>query len=286
MTRSKLQGSRPILKGVDVVLPIGQNQTVIDGQERIGGDNSFSHEPIVAREAQYRPISKWPKAQQPREKLIRQGATALSDAELLAIFLRSGVKGKSAVVLAQDLLTKFDGIEGLMSAPISEIYSCYGMGPSKWAQIQAAYELVKRCLQESVCQQAIFSSSAQVREFLQAKIARLEHEVFLCLYLDASNRLIECQELFRGSIDRTAIYPREIIKESLNRNASALVVAHNHPGGNPLPSPADELITQELCQALHWVNIVLLDHCIVAKHSFFSFSDAGLLNRGLKDSNH
>jgi DNA repair protein RadC len=279
LTRPKLQGGRPILESVDVVLPVGQNQAVIDGQKRIGVNNGFGHIAIVATESQNHPISKWPKSQQPREKLIRQGASALSDAELLAIFLRSGVKGKSAVVLAQDLLTKFKGIEGLMSAPISEIYSCYGMGPSKWAQIQAAYELVKRCLQESICQQAVFSSSAQVREFLQTKIARLEHEVFLCLYLDASNRLIECQELFRGSIDRTTIYPREIIKESLNRNASALVVAHNHPGGSPLPSPDDEVITRELCQALQWVNIVLLDHCIVAKHGFFSFADAGLLNR-------
>lgn len=238
------------------------------------------------REAQYHPISQWPKAQQPREKLIRQGAASLSDAELLAIFLRSGVKGKSAVSLAQDLLSQFEGMQGLINAPLADIYRCYGMGPSKWAQIKAAYELVKRCLHESLSQQAIFSSSKQVREFLQAKIARLEHEVFLCLYLDNSNRLIECQELFRGSIDQTAIYPREIIKECLNRNASALVVAHNHPGGNPLPSPNDEAVTRDLSQALHWVNIALLDHCIVAKHGFFSFADAGLLEKPLNDSDY
>ena len=277
MTRSQLHRRRPIIKGIDVILPAREGQSIVDGQKRIGGNSGLTHAAIVAREAQYHPISQWPKAQQPREKLTRQGAASLSDAELLAIFLRSGVKGKSAVSLAQDLLSQFGGMQGLMNAPVAEIYQCYGMGPSKWAQIKAAYELVKRCLHESLSQQAIFSSSTQVREFLQTKIARLEHEVFLCLYLDNSNRLIECQELFRGSIDHTAIYPREIIKECLNRNASALVVTHNHPGGNPLPSPNDEAITQELIQALQWVNIALLDHCIVAKHGFFSFADAGLL---------
>jgi len=286
LTRSQLQSRRSIIKGVDVVLPAREGQSVVDGQERIRGNNRIAHAAIVAREAQYHPISQWPKAQQPREKLIRQGAASLSDAELLAIFLRSGVKGKSAVSLAQDLLSQFEGMQGLINAPLADIYRCYGMGPSKWAQIKAAYELVKRCLHESLSQQAIFSSSKQVREFLQAKIARLEHEVFLCLYLDNSNRLIECQELFRGSIDQTAIYPREIIKECLNRNASALVVAHNHPGGNPLPSPNDEAVTRDLSQALHWVNIALLDHCIVAKHGFFSFADAGLLEKPLNDSDY
>lgn len=281
-----MQSRRSIIKGVDVVLPAREGQSVVDGQERIRGNNRITHAAIVAREAQYHPISQWPKAQQPREKLIRQGAASLSDAELLAIFLRSGVKGKSAVSLAQDLLSQFEGMQGLINAPLADIYRCYGMGPSKWAQIKAAYELVKRCLHESLSQQAIFSSSKQVREFLQAKIARLEHEVFLCLYLDNSNRLIECQELFRGSIDQTAIYPREIIKECLNRNASALVVAHNHPGGNPLPSPNDEAVTRDLSQALHWVNIALLDHCIVAKHGFFSFADAGLLEKPLNDSDY
>lgn len=160
------------------------------------------------------------------------------------------------------------------------------MGPSKWAQIQAAYEFVKRGLQEDLCQGVIFSSPSQVRTFLQTKISRLPHEVFLCLYLDASNRLIECQELFRGSIGRTAIYPREIIKESLSRNASALIVAHNHPGGNPLPSPEDELLTKDLQEALEWADISLLDHCIVAAHGFFSFADSGLLNKAKNDSKH
>ncbi|MEY3814542.1 MAG: hypothetical protein RJA18_1007 [Pseudomonadota bacterium] len=284
MTRSQLHGRRAILKGIDVVLPVGQSQTVIKGQKSVGGNDKLTHTPIVARESQHHPIPSWPKAQQPREKLRLQGARSLSDAELLAIFLRAGVKGKSAVSLAQDLLARFQGMQGLVHANPEDICNCFGMGLSKWAQIQAAYELVKRCLQETLYQGAIFSSPLQVREFLQTKIGRLPHEVFLCLYLDSSNRLIECQELFRGSIDRTAIYPREIIKESLGRNASSLIVAHNHPGGNPLPSPQDELITKDLQEALSWVDISLLDHCIVAGHGFFSFSDAGLLNKTNNDS--
>lgn len=286
MTRTQLHRGRSVGKGIDVVLSTGEGQAVIDGQKRSRGNNGFTHPSIVASGAHHRPISQWPKAQQPREKLIRHGASALSDAELLAIFLRAGVKGKSAIALAHDLLSAFGGLQGLMNAPVTEINRCHGMGPSKWAQIKAAYELVKRALHENLSQQAIFSSSAQVREFLQTKIARLEHEVFLCLYLDASNRLIECQELFRGSIDQTTIYPREIIKECLNRNASALVVAHNHPGGNPLPSPNDEAVTRDLRFALKWVNIALLDHCIVARQGFFSFADAGLLNMPLKDSDY
>ncbi len=286
MTRAQKHRRRPVLEGINVVLPVGQSQTVIEGQKGIGRNSGITHTAIVAREPKYHPISKWPKAHQPREKLRLQGAHSLSDAELLAIFLRVGVKGKSAVSLAQDLMAQFGGIQGLVNANAREICRCFGMGPSKWAQIQAAYEFVKRGLQEDLFQGAIFSSPSQVRDFLQTKISRLPHEVFLCLYLDSSNRLIECQELFRGSIGRTAIYPREIMKESLSRNASALIVAHNHPGGNPLPSPEDELLTKDLQEALKWADIALLDHCIVAGHGFFSFADSGLLNKPKKDSNH
>lgn len=286
LTSTQVHRGRPVLKGVDVVLPAGHSQAVIEGQEGTGGNREITHASIVARESPHHPIPSWPKAHQPREKLRLQGAHSLSDAELLAIFLRVGVKGKSAVSLAQDLLVQFGGIQGLVNANATDLCQCYGMGPSKWAQIQAAYELVKRCLLEDIRCGAIFSSTAQVKEFLQTKIGRLPHEVFLCLYLDSSNRLIECQELFRGSIDRTAIYPREIIKESLSRNASALIVAHNHPGGNPLPSPQDEMLTKDLQTALGWVDVTLLDHCIVAGQGFFSFSDSGLLNIPVNDSKH
>ena len=223
------------------------------------------------------PISDWPKTEQPREKLRTHGAAFLTDAELLAIFLRVGVKGKSAVALAEDLLHHFGSLPKLLNSSPEELTQIHGMGLSKWSQIQAAYELVKRSLEEGLAQDSIFLSPIHVREFLQAKIGRLPHEVFLCLYLDSRYRLIECQELFRGSITQTAVYPREILKEALARNACALIVAHNHPSGNPIPSEADQNLTQTLKNALQLVDIPLLNHCIVSGSGFFSFSDAGLM---------
>jgi len=224
------------------------------------------------------PITNWPKSDQPREKLRIHGAAALTDAELLAIFLRVGVKGKSAVALAKDLLHHFGSLPRLLGCTREELTRIHGMGLSKWSQIQAAYELVKRSLEEGLAQDSIFSSPGHVKEFLQAKIGRLPHEVFLCLYLDSRLHLIECQELFRGSITHTAVYPREILKEALARNASALIVAHNHPSGNPLPSDSDQELTKTLMNALKLVDIPLLDHCIVSGSGFFSFSDSGLMN--------
>ncbi|SNX28004.1 DNA replication and repair protein RadC [Polynucleobacter meluiroseus] len=221
--------------------------------------------------------------EQPREKLRALGAQALTDAELLAIFLRVGIKGKTAVALAKDLIHQFGSLPRLMSCTPEEFVSIQGMGLSKWAQIQAAYELVKRSLEEGLAQDSIFSSPAKVKEYLQAKIGRLPHEVFLCLYLDSRFRLIECQELFRGSITQTAVYPREILKEALSRNASALIVAHNHPSGSPLPSRADQELTKTLSSALQLVDIPLLDHCIVSGSGFFSFLEAGLMNDSYTD---
>lgn len=226
------------------------------------------------------PITDWPKMEQPREKLRALGASALSDAELLAIFLRVGVKGKTAVALAGDLLHHFGNLPRLLSCSPEELTQIHGMGISKWSQIQAAYELVKRSLEETLSQESVFSSPGYVREFLQARFGRLPHEVFLCLYLDSRLHLIECQELFRGSLSHTAVYPREILKEALARNASALIVAHNHPSGNPLPSIADQELTKTLSKALQLVDIPLLDHCIVSDSGFFSFSDAGLMKDG------
>jgi DNA repair protein RadC len=224
------------------------------------------------------PIPNWPKNEQPREKLRLHGARCLTDAELLAIFLRVGIKGKSAVTLAKDLLHHFGSLPRLLACSPQEFIRIHGMGISKWSQIQAAYELVKRSLEDSLAQGSIFSSPGHVKEFLQAKIGSLPHEVFLCLYLDSNLHLIECQELFRGSITQTAVYPREILKEALSRNASAMIVAHNHPSGNPLPSTADQELTVTLVKALQLVDIPLLDHCIVSNRGFFSFSESGLMN--------
>ena len=224
------------------------------------------------------PIPHWPKNEQPREKLRLLGAQSLSDAELLAIFLRVGVQGKSAVTLAKDVLHYFGSLPRLLASSPEEFIRIHGMGISKWSQIQAAYELVKRSLEDGLAQGSVFSSPGHVKEFLQAKIGGLPHEVFVCLHLDSNLHLIECQELFRGSITQTAVYPREILKEALARNASAMIVAHNHPSGNPLPSSADQDLTVTLMKALQLVDIPLLDHCIVSNRGFFSFSESGLMN--------
>lgn len=231
-------------------------------------------------------IKQWPKAFQPREKLRLEGARSLSDAELLAIFLRVGVRGKSAVDLAQDLLQAFGSLAALLTASLQEISRHPGIGLSKWSQIQAAYELVKRSLEENIQTSTALTSPQQLKAFLQTQIGRLPHEVFLCLYLDSQNCLIDCQELFRGSITQTAVYPREILKEALNRNASALIVAHNHPSGNPLPSAADIALTESLHTALQLVDIPLLDHCIVSHGGFFSFFDSGLINKAKNESDY
>ena len=282
MSRTHQNRRRTINKSIDVILPIGQCEPIVEGQVGVRENGKLSHKVIVSRPAPvaHSPITGWPKNEQPREKLRISGAAALSDAELLAIFLRVGVKGKSAVALAQDLLHHFGSLPRLLGCTPEELTRIHGLGLSKWSQIQAAYELVKRSLEEGLAQDSIFSSPSHVREFLQAKIGRLPHEVFLCLYLDSRLHLIECQELFRGSITHTAVYPREILKEALSRNASALIVAHNHPSGNPLPSNADQDLTRTLQNALQLVDIALLDHCIVSGSGFFSFSDSGLMNNG------
>lgn len=281
MTRTQKQSRRPIQKSIHEAFPVGQAQTIVEGQVGIGQHMGFTHAAIVARAAPMAQggIKQWPKVLQPREKLRLEGARALSDAELLAIFLRVGVRGKSAVALAQDLLLAFGSLAALLTCSLEEISKYHGMGLSKWAQIQAAYELVKRSLEDAVHNSASLTSPQQLKEFLQTQIGRLPHEVFLCLYLDSQNCLIECQELFRGSITQTAVYPREILKEALNRNASALIVAHNHPSGNPLPSAADIALTETLHTALQLVDIPLLDHCIVSHTGFFSFLDSGLINK-------
>ena len=280
MTSTKHHRRRVVLKGVDVVLPARQNQTVVEGQVGIGLNSRSNHQNIVARTTGgvHSPISEWPKGQQPREKLRLSGPEALSDAELLAIFLRVGVKGKTAVTLAQDLLGTFGSLPRLLNSSADEITRCYGMGISKWAQIQAAYELVKRSLEHELMHDSVLGSPAQMRELIQVKIGHLPHEVFLCLHLDSKNRLIECQELFRGSVAQTAIYPREILKEALIHNSSALIVAHNHPSGDPYPSKKDIELTRALQQALQFIAIGLLDHYIVSQNSFFSFAEAGIMN--------
>jgi DNA repair protein RadC len=224
-------------------------------------------------------IHDWPDAERPRERLLNQGAAALSDAELLAIFLRSGVRGMSAVDLARELLAAFDGnLAKLAEASLGQLASIRGIGPAKAAQLQASLELARRALQARMAERDLLSSPEAVRDWLRLKLGSLPHEVFGALWLDAQNRLIRYEELFRGTLTQTSVYPREVLKSALSHNAAAVILAHNHPSGMTQPSRADETLTSTLKQALAQVDVKVLDHFIVAGNAPpLSFAERGLL---------
>jgi len=223
-------------------------------------------------------ITDWPENERPRERLLKQGAAALADAELLAIFLRVGVKGKSAVDLARDLLTHFGSLNALFQAGVKEFKTIPGMGNAKYAQLQAVREMAKRALGEELAARDLFGAPKAVRDWLRLKIAHLPHETFVALWLDTQNRLLAHDELFQGSLSQTSVYPREVVKQALTRNAAAVIFAHNHPSGATEPSRADEALTAELKQALALVDVKVLDHFIVAGNAPpMSFAECGLL---------
>ena len=222
-------------------------------------------------------ITDWPLAERPREKLLAQGVGALSDAELLAVFLRVGVRGKSAVDLGRDLLQHFGSLTGIFSASQVELSQLRGMGLSKYVQLQAIFEMSRRALKETMQVQDTLSSPQHVRDFLCLKLASLPYEVFMVLFLDAQNKLISADEMFHGSLTQTSVYPREVVKRALQHNAASVILAHNHPSGLAQQSQADELITQQLKQALALIDVRVLDHFIVAGNATFSFAERGLL---------
>lgn len=222
-------------------------------------------------------ITDWPAAQRPREKLVQQGASTLSDAELLAIFLRMGTAGKSAVDLAHDLLRHFGSLNGIFAASEREICSIHGMGISKYAQLQAIFEMSCRALAEQMQQRDVLSSPRQVRDYLCLKLGGLEHEVFVALFLDARNRVLAQEQMFTGSLTQTSVYPREVVKRALYHNAAAVIFAHNHPSGVTEQSRADELLTAALKQALALVDVRVLDHFVIAGNQTLSFAEKGLL---------
>ena len=222
-------------------------------------------------------IADWPVDDRPREKLLAKGADALSDAELLAIFLRTGVSGKSAVDLARGLLARCGSLATLCAASERDLCELPGMGRAKVAQLRAVLELARRALREKITSGAALSSPAAVREYLRLKLQALPHEVFVALFLDAQNRVIEIEELFRGTLTQTSVYPREVVKRALARNAGAVIFAHNHPSGVAEPSHADETLTQALKQALALIDVRVLDHFIVAGAGVVSFAERGLL---------
>lgn len=222
-------------------------------------------------------ITDWPADERPRERLLAHGAAALSDAELLALFLRVGIRGKSAVDLARDLLKHFGSLSALCSASASSFSAIPGMGPAKYAQLQAVLELSRRALGEEMAERDVLDSPSTVRDWLRLKLGHLPHEVFMILLLDAQNRVMGCEELFRGTLTQTSVYPREVVKLVLQRNAAAVILAHNHPSGVSEPSHADQALTRSLSQALSLVDVRVLDHFIVAGNSRpLSFAERGL----------
>jgi DNA repair protein RadC len=221
-------------------------------------------------------ICNWPEVDRPRERLLRLGAGRLSDIELLAIFLRVGVAGKSAVALAQDMLAHFGSLHRLLHADANEFGQLHGLGPAKYAQLQAALELARRAVAERFEREALCSPAA-VRDYLRTQFALRTHESFVVLFLDVKNRLINSEEMFRGTLTHTSVYPREVVKAALRRNAAAVILAHNHPSGVAEPSEADLRLTAALVQALALVDIRVLDHFVVAGTQVHSFAENGQL---------
>ena len=221
-------------------------------------------------------ISDWPLGERPRERLLASGAAVLSDAELLAVLLRTGVAGKSAVQLARELLARFGGVAGLLGAG-KALLEVKGLGAAKSAQLSAAVELARRSLQEDLKSGTVLTSPGGVRDYLRLTLAAREHEVFMCIWLDAQHRVLKLQEMFRGTLTQTSVYPREIVKAALTANAAAVILAHNHPSGVAQPSQADELLTRNLTEALALVEVKVLDHFIVAGSHALSFAERGLL---------
>jgi len=222
-------------------------------------------------------ITDWPLQERPRERLHALGAGSLADAELLAILLRTGIKGKSAVDVARQLLGRFGSVSALLEAGADNLMETPGLGSAKLAQLQAALELARRALKEEISSRDALSSPRAVRDYLRLALAGREQEVFVVLLLDAQHRVIASEELFRGTLTQTSVYPREVVKCALKHNAAAVIFAHNHPSGVAEPSHADEILTRSLKAALALVDIQVLDHFIVAGSRTMSFAERGLL---------
>ena len=218
-----------------------------------------------------------PAAARPREKLLAQGPAALADAELVALLLRTGLPGISVLQLAQHMLDGCGGLAGLLHAQPADLTGIKGLGPSKRALIAAVMELARRSLAQELQARPVFDSPQRVKDYLQLHLAHLPHEVFAVLFLDAQNRLIRLEEMFRGTLTQTSVYPREVVKRALELHAGAVILAHNHPSGVAEPSRADEFLTRTLSSALQLVDVRVLDHLVVGQAQVVSFAERGLL---------
>ena len=223
------------------------------------------------------PITDWPIAERPREKLLTRGPESLSDAELLAIFLRTGVNGKTAVDVARELLGAHGGLRPLLTAGREALCGTPGLGDAKYAQLMAALEIGRRHLGETLARGAALGSARDTKDYLQARLRDLDREVFCALFLDNRHRVLAFEELFSGTLNGTAVYPREVVRSALRHNAAAVIFAHNHPSGVAEPSRADEVLTTRLRDALQLVEVRVLDHLVVGDGEMVSFSERGLL---------
>lgn len=222
-------------------------------------------------------IKHWAVDDRPREKLLYRGPAALTDAELLAIFLRTGTHGKSAVDLARELLINFGSLKALLNADKMRFCQANGLGEAKYAQLQAVMEMARRHFKETLQRGDVLGSPDITRAYLSAQLGGYPYEVFACLFLDNQHRVIQLSELFRGTLDAASVYPREVAKQALLHHAAAVIFAHNHPSGDSKPSVADQLITQRLKEALALLDIRVLDHFIIGDGEPFSFAENGLI---------
>jgi len=223
------------------------------------------------------PITNWPNYDRPREKLLARGESALTDAELVAIFLRTGTRGKTAVDIARQLLADFGGIKNLLQAPLITMTDQHGIGQSKYAALKAAVELGRRCLTHPAEDGDIMNSSSKTRQFIAEHLRHHASEVFACIFMDMHYRLIRFDELFYGSIHEAVVYPREIVRRGVLYNAARIILAHNHPSGIAQPSEADKAVTANIKSALALVDMKLIDHIIVGRTDTFSFAESGVL---------
>lgn len=222
-------------------------------------------------------ITDWPAAERPREKLLRQGAPSLSDAELLAIFLRTGTSGKTAVDLARELIAHYQGLRPLLQADFNTFCQGPGLGLAKYAQLQAVLEMSRRHLKETLLRDTAMTNPQQTRAYLAAELRDFHQEVFACLFLDNRHRLLSFEKLFFGTINSATVYPREVVKMALKLNAAAVILTHNHPSGVAEPSQADIQLTEQLSRALALVDIRVLDHVVIGDGEAISLAERGLL---------